>query len=64
MYVCNCHGITEAEVRDKVHNNCFTYAHYTMSCKSGCCKCLPRIKEIIDEEKQAIYTQAIYWRDG
>ena len=50
MYVCNCHGITEAQVRDKAGSSCFTYAHFTGLSK--CCggKCLPRVKEIINEE--------------
>ncbi len=50
MYVCNCHGVTEAQARDMARSSCFTYAKFTKLSK--CCggKCLPRIKELINEE--------------
>jgi len=52
MYACICRGITEQNVIDMVNHNCFTYAHYSSLCRGdkGCCKCLPRIKELINEE--------------
>ena len=53
MYACICHNVTEQQVRDKAHSSCFSYAHYSKQCRlNGCCKCLPRIKELINEEKQ------------
>ena len=52
MYVCVCHAVTAQQVRDRTAASCFTFAHYTIKCKhSGCCKCLPRIKEICNEER-------------
>lgn len=53
MYACICHDVTEQEVRDKAHTNCFTMAHYVTTCNIKCCKCLPRIKELINEENEA-----------
>lgn len=53
MYACICHAVTEQQVRDKIVSSCFTYAHFSVQCKrAGCCKCLPRIKELIDEENK------------
>ncbi len=50
MYVCVCYAVTEEEVQHKASKSCFTFAHYATTCKKrGCCKCLPRIKEVIDE---------------
>ncbi len=53
MYVCVCHAITEQAVRDKAQSSCFAFAYYSTELRTsvGCCKCFPRIKEIIDEEK-------------
>ena len=54
MYVCSCYGITESQVKHKADTGCFAFAYFAMKCKSnGCCKCLPRIKELINEENQA-----------
>ena len=53
MYACICHAVTEDEVKHKAQTSCFAFAHYTteLKCNKSCCKCLPRIKEIINEEK-------------
>ena len=61
MYVCNCHGITEAQVREKASSSCFAFAHYSTQCRSGgCCKCLPKVKEIVNEE----YEKAVKLNNG
>jgi len=50
MYVCNCHGVTEAEVIERAKRSCFTFAYYIQLTRSkGCCKCLPTIRGIVDE---------------
>lgn len=52
MYVCICHAVTEQEVRDKAQGCCFTLAHYSKIVHDGGCgRCIPIIKEIINEEK-------------
>ena len=53
MYACICHAVTEQQVRDKASTSCFTFAHYTtqIRCSGGCGKCIPRLKELINEEK-------------
>ena len=54
MYICVCQGITEDEVRQRANSDCFTFAHYYTMLKAGegCCKCLPKVKELIYEEKR------------
>lgn len=64
MYACICHAITEQQVRAKAQHNDFTYAHYSTLCKSSCCRCLPRIKELIDEAKQARAYSDTYYGGG
>lgn len=56
MYVCNCSGLTEADIR------AFRYAErhstgadrmlgYVLKQEGKCCKCLPQIKEIFNEPR-------------
>ena len=63
MYACICRGITEQAVRDMAGHNCFTFAHYASLLKGEkCCyQCLPRIKELIYEEKQSRKEAAQYY---
>ncbi len=55
MYVCICHAVTEADVREKAYKGCFAFSDYAVACKGSCCKCLPRIKEIVHEENAQYY---------
>jgi bacterioferritin-associated ferredoxin len=61
MYACICHDITEQQVREKAQHNAFTFARYCMQCKNNCCKCLPRIKELVDEATKAKAESAAYY---
>ncbi len=49
MYVCNCKAVKEAEVRARAKRSCFTFAYYIQLTSGSCCKCLPVIKRIVDE---------------
>ncbi len=53
MYLCNCHGVTEQDVTDLVNKSesVFQYATIAITLRNSnsCCRCLPRIKEVIDE---------------
>ena len=64
MYVCNCKGVTEAQVRRLAASHPYeTLGDVTQVLRStnGCCKCLPRIKEMCDEEKQARTEATAYY---
>lgn len=54
MYLCVCHSITEAELIGwckEDSTTMFEEVEAVMKCTDGCCTCLPRIKEIIDEQR-------------
>ncbi len=53
MYLCLCYGITEEKTR-ALANEDVDYEHVVLFLKGEgkCCKCLPRTKEIFNEEKQ------------
>ena len=65
MYVCNCKGVTEAQARSiaasQVLCDMLGDVAQVLRSTNGCCKCLPRIKEIINEEKQARTEAAAYY---
>lgn len=54
MYVCVCHAVNEESVRKLARDSCFAFAAMcqVMKDNKSCCKCVPRIKELINEEKQ------------
>lgn len=58
MYLCNCAGATEKSIVSRCKwaiNNGYKLAWVlfrTMPRGRCCCKCVPRIKEIFDEENE------------
>ncbi len=51
MYVCNCNGITEREVRIAVQSGakCWREVHAHNGCEPCCGRCEPEIAEVIAE---------------
>ena len=56
MYVCICEAVTEAELLEAIRASdidiTFEDCVKAATTANACCKCLHRIKEIFDEEKQ------------
>ncbi len=54
MYLCVCNGVTEKAVRSLASDAAIEYYNVAEFLKGEgmCCKCLPRTKEIFNEEKQ------------
>lgn len=52
MYVCICLALTESDVRKGAVYVDATHYACVMKGMDICCKCIPRIKEIIHEEHE------------
>lgn len=53
MFVCVCKGLPEAALRAAIVCGLpFTMIVRALKDNSGCCKCLPRVKEMYDEERK------------
>ena len=65
MYLCICNGVTEQDVIDLVNSthSAFVFATICQHIKdNGCCKCLARTREVIDETNRAKARKASYDR--
>ena len=53
MYICLCNAITEREVRECARRGCCSLDELSMQLGvgSGCGKCRPAAKEILDETR-------------
>ena len=49
MYICNCNGVTEREIRGAVKLGCATVADLTreLGVASCCGKCLPEASKLV-----------------
>ena len=56
MYVCNCNGIREREVRAAIAAGASRPAHIFKACESRpqCARCVCDMRNILDEERQAL----------
>ena len=56
MYVCNCNGIREKDVRLAIETGARRPADVfkRAQCKPQCAKCVCDIREMIDEQAQAL----------
>lgn len=56
MYVCNCHGIREREVRAAIDAGARRPAEVfrARQCRPQCAKCVCDMRQMIDESRQAL----------
>ena len=56
MYVCNCNGIREREVRAAIAAGATKPAQIFKACdaKARCARCVCDMREILDEQAQAL----------
>jgi bacterioferritin-associated ferredoxin len=54
MYVCNCNGLTQRQVRQAIENQpgdvMSVYRYY--ECQPQCGRCVPEIREMLDEARE------------
>lgn len=55
MYICNCNGIREREVRAAIDRGATRPAHVFRhaGCRAECAKCVGDIRDLIDQQAQA-----------
>lgn len=60
MYVCLCHGVTQLDVTDAVHNGAGSSRQVASACGAGsdCGKCRNTVREIIASVRTAHETVA------
>lgn len=52
MYVCNCEGITESDIKEIIASGVeYNTLVRTIKNSGWCCKCLPEIKKMYQEEQ-------------
>ena len=56
MYVCNCNGIREHDVRQAIAAGATRPAHVFKACDSQaqCARCVCDMRKMLDEERQAL----------
>lgn len=56
MYVCNCNGIRERDVRQAIAAGASRPAQIFKACDSRpqCARCVCDMRQILDEERQAL----------
>ena len=56
MYVCNCNGIRERDVRAAIAAGATRPAHIFRSCDSAaqCARCVCDMRRLLDEEREAL----------
>lgn len=55
MYVCNCNGLTEKQIRKAIENQpgdaMAVYGYY--DCQPQCGRCVPEIREMLVEARES-----------
>lgn len=56
MYVCNCNGIRERQVRAAIEAGAQKPAEIFKACdaKAQCCRCVCEMREMIAEERETL----------
>jgi bacterioferritin-associated ferredoxin len=56
MYVCNCNGIREREVRAAIAAGATKPAQIFKACdaKARCARCVCEMREMLDEQREAL----------